>query len=66
MMIIMPKQSPNVTSNICLSETEDFYLDLCRFLCMAICYKCALQWPLKALSEGQNQDGGPALKYESN
>ena len=29
-----------------------------RLLCVANCSK----WPLKALSEGQNQDGGPSAK----
>ena len=58
-MLKLPNQPLNVTKNICLSRIKGFYPDLYRFLCMA---KCALKWPLKALSEGQNQDGGPSAK----
>ena len=61
-MIKLPKQPLNVTRNICLSRIKSFYPDLYRFLCMANCLKCALKWPLKALSEGQSQDGGPSAK----
>ena len=52
MMIKLPKQPLNVTRNICLSRIKGFHPDLYR----------ALKWPLKALSEGQNQDGGPSAK----
>ena len=67
MMFKLPKQPPNVTSNICLPGKKRFLPGFITFLCMLNCSKSALKWPLKALQlwEGQNQGGGPAPKYES-
>ena len=58
----LPKLPVNVSSNICFLRLIGFYPDLQRFLCLANCLKCALKWPLKAHSEGQNQDGRPSAK----
>ena len=59
MLIKFPKRPLNLTRKIWLLRIMGFYPD---FLCMANCLKCALKWPLKALSEGQNQDGRPSAK----
>ena len=57
----LPKQPLNVTRNICLSRIKDFTRISNVFFVWQI-VKCALKWPLKALSEGQNQDGHPRAK----
>ena len=62
MLIELPNPPVNLSSNICFLRIMIFYLDFSGFLCLANCLKCALKWPLKALSEGQNQDGRPSAK----
>ena len=48
-----------------LSSNNGFLPGFLSFSLLAKLLKCALKWPLRAASEGQNQDGRPALKYES-
>ena len=62
MSIELPKPPVNVSSSICFPRIMVILPGFLTFSLLGKLLKCALKWLLKALSEGQNQDGRPSAK----